>query len=79
MGQQQLGIRDKIALGGDMGVIDPSRKAFNAALGLGPIRYFRSDFRQLGALAAHDTADERCQGGQVPGNRTGGRTRIILC
>jgi hypothetical protein len=35
--------------------------------------------RQLGALAAHDTADERRQGDQVPGDRAGRLARITLC
>jgi len=31
--------------------------------------HFRRDVRQLGALAAHDAADERREGDQVPGDR----------
>jgi hypothetical protein len=35
--------------------------------------------RQLRALAAHDAADERREGDQVPGDRAGRLARIPLC
>jgi hypothetical protein len=53
----------------DMGVVKPPRKAFDAACRFGPVGHCRSDVRQLGALAAHDPADERRQGDQMPGDR----------
>jgi hypothetical protein len=40
-------------------VVEPSGKAFDAALGLGAIGDLRRDVGQLGALAPHDAADER--------------------
>jgi hypothetical protein len=68
MTQQDVRRRQKVHLLQDMGVVEPSRKAFDAAFRFGAIGYFRRDVRQLGALAAHDAADERRQGGQVPGD-----------
>ena len=65
MRKERLGLRDNIALSDDVGVLDPPRKACDAALGLGPIRHFRRDFRQWGTLAGHDATDECGQGGQV--------------
>ena len=53
----------------DMGGVTPPRKAFDAAVRCGTVGHFRSDVRQLGALAAHDPADERRQGDQRPGDR----------
>ena len=62
MTQQDLRTGQKVPLLQDMGVVDPPRKAFDAALGLGAIRDLRGDGGQWGALAAHDAADKRSQG-----------------
>src|SRR5262245_29335267 len=78
MRQQHLRIRDKIALSGNAGVLDPPRKAFDAALGLGPLRHFRCDLGQLSALARHDATDECGEGGQVPHTSALGLARIPL-
>src|SRR5215510_259622 len=77
--QQDVRIGQKVHLLQDMGVVKPPRKAFDAAFRFGTVGHFRSDVRQLGALAAHDTADERRQGAQVPGDRAGRLARITLC
>ena len=47
--------------------------------GLVPLGDFRGDVRQVGALTAHDAADERREGDQVPGDRAGRLARITLC
>src|SRR5262249_53594795 len=57
-------------------VVDPSGKAFDTALGLGAIGDLCGNVGQLGALAAHDAADERGQRLQVSGEGPGGRRRI---
>src|SRR2546426_9176387 len=62
MTQQNVRRGQKVHLLQDMGVVEPSRKAFDAAFRFGAIGYFRRDVRQLGALAAHDAADERRKG-----------------
>jgi hypothetical protein len=59
-------------------IVEPSRKAFNPAVGLGPIAYLGRQARQLAALAAHDASDERGQGGQVMGHAAPGLARITL-
>src|SRR2546430_16897070 len=61
-----------------MVVVEPPGKAFDAALGLRPVGYFRGDVGQLRALAAHDAADERRQGMEVAGEVACGRSRIGL-
>jgi hypothetical protein len=78
MPQQDVRIGQKVDLLQDVGVVKPPRQAFDAALGFGAVGHFRGDVRQLGALAAHDTADERRQGDQVPGDRAGRLARITL-
>ena len=50
-----------------MGVVKPPRNAFDAAFRFGPVGHFRSDVRQLGALAAHDATDKRRQGVEMAG------------
>jgi hypothetical protein len=57
----------------------PMRRPFDAAFRFGTVGHFRSDVRELGALATHDTADERRQGNQVSGDRAGRLARITLC
>ena len=47
--------------------------------GLGPIRDFGGDRRQLAALATYNTADERCQSRQMLAHRTPYLARITLC
>jgi len=59
-----------------MVVVEPPGKAFDAACGLRPIGPFRGDVGQLRALAAHDAADERRQGGEVAGEVACGLSRI---
>jgi hypothetical protein len=50
-----------------VGVVEPPRKACDAALGLGAIGDLRGDVGQLGALAAHHAADQRSQGVEMAG------------
>jgi len=78
MTQQDIGIGQKVDLLQDVVVVEPSRQAFDAAFGFSAVGHFRDDVRQLGALAAHDAADERRQGAQVPGDRAGRLARITL-
>src|ERR1043166_3262393 len=78
MSQHNLGVRDKIALGGDVGVVDPSGKAFDAAFRLGAIRDVGGHFGQLRALTPHDPTDERRERGQVPDDHACGLARIAL-
>src|SRR5215475_2651714 len=77
--QQDVRLGQKVYLLQDVGIVKPPRKAFDAAFRFGPVGHFRRDVRQLGALAAHDTADERRQGDQGPSDRTGRLPRITLC
>src|SRR5262249_38707458 len=76
---QDVRIRQQGHLLQDVGVVTPPRKAFDAACRFGPVGPCRRDVRQLGVLAAHDTADERRHGAQVPGDRAGRLTRIPWC
>src|SRR5262245_5913026 len=76
--QQDVRIGQKVPLLQDVGVVEPPRKAFAPAFGLGAVGHFRGDVRPLGALAAHDAADERRQGAQMPGDRAGRLARITL-
>src|SRR6266567_5143595 len=78
MPQQDIHIGQKVHLLQDMGVVAPPRKAFDAALGLGAIGDLRGDVGQLGALAAHDAADKRSQGGEMAGKVPSGRGGIAL-
>ena len=66
----------KVDLLQDALVVEPSGQAFDPALGLGAIGDFGSDAGQLGALAAHNTTDERRQRGQVPSDGAGGLAMI---
>jgi hypothetical protein len=77
--QQDVRIGQQVHLLQDVGVVEPPRKAFDAAFRFGTVGHFRRDVRQLGALAAHDPADERRQGAQVPSDRAGRLARIPLC
>src|SRR5439155_13831753 len=65
MTEQDVRIGQKVYLLQDVGVVAPPRKAFDAALGLGAIGDLRGNVGQLGALAAHDAADKRSQGGEM--------------
>src|SRR6516164_7228286 len=76
MTEQEVRIRSKVHLLHEALVVDPSGKALNAALGLGTIGDLRGHVGPLGALAAHDAADERGQRLQVSGEVPGGRRRI---
>src|SRR5919197_6112571 len=78
MSQQDLGIRDKIALGGEVGVVDPPGKAFDAAFRLGAIRDVGGHLGELCALTPHEPTDERRERGQVPGDHACGLARIAL-
>jgi hypothetical protein len=78
MSQHDFGIRDKRALGGDVGVVDPPGKAFDAAFRLGAIRDMGGHFGELCALTPHDPTDERREGAQVPGDYACGLARIFL-
>src|SRR6267143_7286994 len=78
MTQQDLRIGQKVYLLQDVGVVAPPRKAFDAALGLGAIGDLRGDVGQLGALAAHDAADQRSQGVEMAGKVPSGRGGIAL-
>jgi hypothetical protein len=71
MRQQDLRIGGKIHFRCDLVVPQPPGKAFDAALWLGTSGYVRRDFRQLGALAGHNAADQRGQSGDVPGHTAG--------
>src|SRR5712691_9730974 len=59
-------------------MVEPSSKTFDAALGFGAIRDLRGDLGELGALAAHDTADERGQRREVSGDMACGCAWIAL-
>jgi hypothetical protein len=59
-------------------VIDPPRKTFDAAFRFGTVGHVRRHVRQLGALAAHDAADECRQGDHVSDARAGQLARITL-
>ena len=79
MTQQDIRIGQKVQLLQEVGVVAPPRKAFDAAFGFAAVGHFRGDVRQLGVLTAHDAADERRQGHQVPGDCAGWLVRITLC
>src|SRR5215831_20094836 len=78
MTQQDICIGQKVHLLQDVGVVAPPRKAFDAALGLGAIGDLRGDVGQLGALATHDAADKRRQGGEMAGEVSLGGGGIAL-
>jgi hypothetical protein len=78
MRQQDLDLRDQRALYGDVVIADPPGQALDPTLRLAPIGHFRRDVGELGALAGHNTAAERGQGGHVPGALTLRLTGIPL-
>src|SRR5712691_6106937 len=61
MRQYDLGIRDKIPLLQDTVVVEPSRRAFDAALGFAAIGDLGRDVGQRRALPPHDAAHKRGQ------------------
>jgi hypothetical protein len=67
MREQELGRGEEIDFLGDGGVVDPSGKALDAAVGLGAIGNFRRAVGELRTRARDDATDEGGQGGQVPG------------
>src|SRR5712691_5926381 len=71
-------IVQKIHLLQDALVVEPSRKAFDAALGLTAIRDLRGDVGQLHAFTPHDAADECGEGLHVSGAVACGWRRIGL-
>jgi hypothetical protein len=78
MTQQDVCIGQKVHLLQDMSIVAPPGKAFDPALGLGAIGNLGGDVGQLGALTAHDAANKRGEGRQVPGDCPGGLARISL-
>ena len=79
MRQEELGIREKVPRCQDALVIEPSGKAFDAALGLGAIRALRRDGGQWHTLARYNAADERGEGRQMSRDSACWLTRIIWC
>src|SRR4029453_16402076 len=67
MTQQDVRIGQKVHFLQDVIVVEPSGKAFDAALGFGAIGDLRGNVGELAALAAHDAADKRRQGGEMSG------------
>jgi hypothetical protein len=51
-----------------VGVVSPPRKACDTACGLGAVGPWRSARRPWRVCAAHEAAEERCKGAQVPGD-----------
>jgi hypothetical protein len=74
--EQDLGIRDTLAILRDLVVLPPPGKAFDAALGLRAIRHLGSDGGQGRPLPPSDAAHQRRQGRHVPGDRPGRLARI---
>jgi len=68
MPEEDVCIGKNIHLLQAVGVVSPPRKAFDTAFGLGAVRHCRSDRRQWRVFAAHEAADERDKGDQVPGD-----------
>src|SRR5437870_9724614 len=67
MTQQDVRIGQKVHFLQDVIVVEPSGKAFDAALGFGAIGDFRGHVGELAALAAYDAADKRRQGVEMAG------------
>ena len=67
MPQQDVRIGQKVYLLQDVIVVEPSGKAFDAALGFGAIGDLRGNVGELAALAAHDATDKRRQGVEMAG------------
>ena len=59
-------------------IVQPSRPAFDTAVGLGPIRYLGRNARQLAALAADNTTNERGKARQMLGQTAAGLARVTL-
>src|SRR5512138_441898 len=78
MTQQDLRIGQKVHLLQDVSVVEPSGKAFDAALGLGAIGDLRGNVGEWAALAAHDAADKRRQGVEMSGEVPVGGGGIAL-
>ena len=78
MHQQDLSERDKRHFLCALVVPQPPRKAFAPALKLGAVGHVGGHFGQLGALAPDDAANQRREGRQVPGERSGGLAGIPL-
>jgi hypothetical protein len=76
--EQGGGIWDKIHLFRDRVVTDPPGKAFDPALGFGAIGDLGCDLGQMRMFTPDDTADQRGQGRQVPGDRACRLARIPL-
>lgn len=79
MPQQHLGIGEKRPCIGALLVLDPPGQACDTALGLVASGYVGGTAGQLRALAAYHTADERREGGHVPGDCACWLARIPLC
>src|SRR5207245_11681891 len=62
----------------DLVIVQPSRQAFDTAVGLGPIRHLGRNARQLAALAADNTTDEHSKARQMLGQTAAGLARIPL-
>jgi len=77
MAPQDLSIRHKIHRIRHVVVPEPPGEAFDTTFRLGAIGHMGGNGGQLGALARHNATDERCKGGQVPGDRAGGLARRI--
>ena len=60
-------------------VVEPSGQALPSALRLGALGDLWWRRWGVGAVAAHDTAAERRQRGQVPGDGAGGLARLPWC
>src|SRR6266496_1226353 len=76
--QEHFGIREEIHFLQNGVIVQPSRQAFDATVGLGPIRRLGRNARQLAALAADHATDERGQGRQMLGQTAAGLARIPL-
>jgi hypothetical protein len=76
---EELDRRSTVHLRQEARVGEPSAQALAPALGLGAIRDGGGDTGPWGALATHDTVDERRQRGQVPGAGACELARIPLC
>src|SRR6266496_6017135 len=76
--QEHFGIREEIHFLQNGVIVQPSRQAFDTAVGLGPIRRLGRNARQLAALAADNATNERGKGRQMLGPAAAGLARIPL-
>src|SRR5216684_3403129 len=76
--QEHLRIREEIHFLQNGVIVQPSRQAFDATVGLGPSRRLGRNARQLAALAADNATDERGKGRQMLGQAAAGLARIPL-